>query len=75
MSGSLSHDREDIQTIHNKIRALNAAPTPDTLENAEALFDTLEKVAGIKRHRIVLVFWGGYTAGLLCCLMAWLLLG
>lgn len=71
--GAISKEEE--QMIYRKVRALNAAPAPDTLENAEAVFDMLEKVAGKSRHRSVLVFWGGYTAGLLCGLMAWLLLG
>lgn len=65
---------EDARRIYRKIRALDAAPAPDTLENAEAVFDMLEKVAGKSRHRSVLIFWGGYTA-LLCGLFAWLLLG
>ena len=75
MGGHILGGSEDVQRIHNKIRALNAPPAPDTLENAEAVFDMLEKVAGRKRRRPMLIFWGGYTAGLLCGLAAWFLLG
>jgi len=75
MGGHIIGGSEDVQRIHRKVRALNSDPGSYELENAEALFDSLEKVAGIKRRRTVLVFWGGYTAGLLCGLAAWFLLG
>ncbi|KKN25197.1 hypothetical protein LCGC14_0887230 [marine sediment metagenome] len=68
--------KEDIQKIHGKLRALNSAPAPDNLDNVEALFDTLEKVAGMRRHRSVLLFWAGYTAGVLSAgLLALFLMG
>jgi hypothetical protein len=71
----LGGSEEDVQRIHRKIRALNTAPGSYELDDAEALFDSLEKVAQMKRRKTVLVFWGGYTAGLLCGLIAWVLLG
>ena len=65
----------DVRRLHNKIRALNAPPASDTLENAEALFDTLEKVAGRRRQRSSLIFWAGYTIGVLTAgLLTWFLM-
>lgn len=71
MGGDIIGSEEDVRRIHNKIRALNSAPAPDNLENAEALFDMLEKVAGRNRHRSAAVFWGGYIVGSLCTSAVW----